>query len=72
MPNYAVVSRLFQFCAGPERQRFYACVKHQGDIADGPPSSVFLSFVYEADKQTEYHSEEDEYQCDYCRGEDGP
>lgn len=69
MIRSAVASRLFQFCAGPETHRFYACQGHAARLATDSPSSVFLLLVGQPIRAED---EDDDIDCDYCRGEDGP
>lgn len=67
-----IVSRLFQFIAGPQRQRFYACERHAPLLDSEPPSSAFMCLEHEHDQHREIHDQDDQLNCDYCRGENGP
>lgn len=65
--NPVVSSLKMQFEAGPETHRFYACEQHYQDLYRGRVSCFLLI-------KNEYleAAHEDEAECYFCRGEDGP
>ena len=64
----ATRSRVLQFCAGPNEHRFYACDRHMPQLLNG---EMELFFARNWDV-TQPENPDDENECDWCRGEDGP
>ncbi len=64
--NFAVASRVFQFCAGPEHQLFYACEEHR-DLLYHPRNfhnGLFLELINEPVLEVD---PEQELACEFCR-----
>lgn len=68
MIAFATRSRVLQFRAGPNEHRFYACDRHTPNLLKG---DVDLFFGRSWDV-SQAENPEDEIECDWCRGEDGP
>jgi hypothetical protein len=65
MSSFAVKSRVFQFEAGPERHRFYACAEHAPKLEKAP--DCFLMFVRPEAQDTQAHTEDDDFSCWFCQ-----
>jgi hypothetical protein len=58
--------RRLGFCAGPDDEDFYACDRHKPKLDQGDVSLFFPL------KGEETRASDDEAECYFCRGEDGP
>lgn len=64
MSEWAVASRVLQFCAGPNEHRFYACEAHRPLLEAGEYSGLFFGVTKD---EVQPENADDELQCDYCR-----
>ena len=63
--GFAVVRRLLQFEAGPEKTTFHACDEHQDRLGIG--TTDVMCFFATDDHPPETVDVEDEIDCDFCR-----
>ncbi len=54
-------SRLMQFCAGPQRETFYACEEHRGSLDD------VMTFLPIDGEPIVTATPFEEHPCDFCR-----
>lgn len=59
---------MLQFQSGPNEHRFYACERHVPQLLAGD-MQLFFGRNYDVSEPVDA---DDEIECDWCRGEDGP